>query len=226
MDIEGLGNKLVEQLVSRDLLTSVADIYRLDLPTLSGLERMGEKSASNLLLAIENSKQVSLARFLFALGIREVGEATASGLVKYFGTLPSIIAADEEALVQVPDIGQVVAHHIRAFFAEQHNLDVIAQLLDAGVSPVESEPVDTTALPLSGETWVITGTLDAMGRSEAKEKLMALGAKVAGSVSAKTTCVVAGPGAGSKLDKAESLGVRVIDESAFLSLLKQHDITP
>ena len=226
MDIEGLGNKLVEQLVSRDLLTSVADIYRLDLPTLSGLERMGEKSASNLLLAIENSKQVSLARFLFALGIREVGEATASGLVKYFGTLASIIAADEEALVQVPDIGQVVAHHIRAFFAEQHNLDVIAQLLDAGVSPVESEPVDTTALPLSGETWVITGTLDAMGRSEAKEKLMALGAKVAGSVSAKTTCVVAGPGAGSKLDKAESLGVRVIDESAFLSLLKQHDITP
>ena len=226
MDIDGLGIKLIEQLVDQELLTSVADIYTLSQDTLVGLERMGEKSAANLVAAIEKSQQVSLPRFLFALGIREVGEATAAGLAAHFGKLRAIMAASEEALVKVPDIGKVVAHHIRAFFDESHNTDVIQALLDAGVTPTETEPVSLDDLPLSGQTWVVTGTLEAMGRSDAKEKLQQLGARVAGSVSKNTTCVVAGPGAGSKLTKAEELGIEVIDENAFLSLLKQHDIAP
>ena len=226
MDIDGLGVKLIEQLVDQELLSSVADIYTLSQDTLVGLERMGERSAANLVAAIEKSKQVSLPRFLFALGIREVGEATAAGLAAHFGKLRAIMAASEEALAKVPDIGKVVAHHIRAFFDESHNTDVIQALLDAGVTPTETEPVSRDDLPLSGQTWVVTGTLEAMGRSDAKEKLQQLGARVAGSVSKNTTCVVAGPGAGSKLTKAEELGIEVIDESAFLSLLKQHDIAP
>ncbi|MGA0934990.1 MAG: NAD-dependent DNA ligase LigA [Pseudohongiellaceae bacterium] len=226
MDIDGLGIKLIEQLVDQELLNSVADIYTLSQDTLVGLERMGEKSAANLVAAIEKSQQVSLPRFLFALGIREVGEATAAGLAAHFGKLRAIMAASEEALVEVPDIGKVVAHHIRAFFDESHNTDVIQALLDAGVTPTETEPVSRDDLPLSGQTWVVTGTLEAMGRSDAKEKLQQLGARVAGSVSKNTTCVVAGPGAGSKLTKAEELGIEVIDESALLSLLKQHDIAP
>ena len=170
-----------------------------------------------------NSKKISLPRFLFALGIREVGEATAQSLASHFGRLEDIISAPEEILVSIQDIGNVVAHHIRAFFTEAHNLEVIAQLQQAGVEPSETVPVQPETLPLNGQTFVVTGTLETMGRSEAKEKLQKLGAKVAGSVSAKTSCVVAGPGAGSKLNKAESLGVKVIDEDAFLSLLEQHD---
>lgn len=166
---------------------------------------------------------MSLPRLLFALGIREVGEATAQSLASHFGTLKAIIDSSEDELVSIPDIGSIVAHHIRAFFDEKHNLDVIAALLKAGVCPAETKPVNADELPFSGQTFVVTGTLESMGRSEAREKLQKLGAKVAGSVSAKTTCVVAGPGAGSKLTKAESLGVKVIDESEFLSLLEQHD---
>jgi DNA ligase (NAD+) len=222
MDIDGLGSKLIKQLVDRQILTSVADIYSLQREPLLALERMGEKSVDNLLAAIENSKQVSLPRLLFALGIREVGEATAQSLASHFGTLKAIIDSSEDELVSIPDIGSIVAHHIRAFFDEKHNLDVIAALLKAGVCPAETKPVNADELPFSGQTFVVTGTLESMGRSEAREKLQKLGAKVAGSVSAKTTCVVAGPGAGSKLTKAESLGVKVIDESEFLSLLEQH----
>jgi len=222
MDIDGLGSKLIFQLVEKQMLTSVADIYSLQRDSLLALERMGEKSVDNLLAAIENSKHVSLPRLLFALGIREVGEATAQSLSTHFGTLQAIIDSSEEELVSIPDIGTIVAHHIRAFFNETHNLDVITALLKAGVCPGETKPVNPNELPFSGQTFVVTGTLESMGRSEAKEKLQKLGAKVAGSVSAKTSCVVAGPGAGSKLTKAESLGVKVIDESEFLSLLEQH----
>lgn len=226
MDIDGLGSKLIEQLVDRELLSSVADIYALEAQTLAGLDRMGEKSALNLVSAIQHSKQVSLPRFLFALGIREVGEATAQGLAVHFGKLAAVMDAPENALVEVPDIGQVVAHHIRAFFSEPHNRDVISALLSAGVTPAETAPANRDAQPLKGETWVVTGTLEAMGRNEAKAHLQQLGAKVAGSVSKNTNCVVAGPGAGTKLMKAEELGIKVIDEAAFLSLLGQHDIEP
>jgi DNA ligase (NAD+) len=225
MDIDGLGIKLIEQLVDRKILKSVADIYSLDVDTLSDLERMAEKSAGNLVLAIEKSKQVPLARFLFALGIREVGEATAQSLVNAFGELDAIIKASAESLQEIQDIGKIVAHHIRAFFDENHNLVIIDKLLKAGVRPIESAPVNKDELPLNGRTYVVTGTLEDMGRSEAKEKLQQLGARVAGSVSAKTDCVIAGPGAGSKLTKAEELGIEIIDEAAFMSLLKQHNIS-
>jgi len=225
MDIDGLGIKLIEQLVDREILKSVADIYSLDVDTLSDLERMAEKSAGKLITAIGKSKQVPLARFLFALGIREVGEATAQSLVNAFGELDAIIEASAESLEEIQDIGKIVAHHIRAFFDENHNLEIIDKLLKAGVRPIESAPVNKDELPLNGRTYVVTGTLEAMGRSEAKEKLQQLGARVAGSVSAKTDCVIAGPGAGSKLTKAEELGIEIIDEAAFMSLLMQHDIS-
>jgi len=225
MDIDGLGVKLIEQLVEAELINNVADIYRLNLAQLSALERMAEKSASNLLEAIENSKHISLQRFIYALGIREVGEATALALAKHFGSLQGIMQADMEALIQVPDIGEVMAQHIVAFFAEAHNLSVIEALIKAGVSPSELEINASETLPLSGLTYVVTGTLELMGRSEAKQYLQQLGAKVAGSVSSKTSYVIAGPGAGSKLSKAEELGIEVIDEKDFVSLLTQHGIT-
>ncbi len=218
-DIEGLGTKLVQQLVDKNLVHSVADLFRLDQDTLADLERMGAKSAANLVGALERSKRISLARFLFALGIREVGEATAQALANHFGSLEAVMAADEEALVSVPDVGKVVAAHIAHFFAEAHNREVIEDLLAAGVT-VETVAVRQAGQgPLEGQTWVLTGTLESMSRDEAKQRLQALGAKVAGSVSAKTTCVVAGPGAGTKLAKAEELGITVIDEPALLRLL-------
>jgi len=225
MDIDGFGVKIIEQLVDKEVLKSVADIYELDVSLLTGLERMAEKSANNLVEAIEKSKQVSLARFLFALGIREVGEATAQGLASHFGRLDAIAEASEEALEEIPDIGKVVANHIHAFFAEKHNLGIIRKLLKAGVSPKEMAPVNKATLPLNGQTYVVTGTLESMGRNEAKEKLQKLGAKVSGSVSAKTNGVIAGPGAGSKLTRAEELGIDILDEADFLSLLEQHDKT-
>jgi len=226
MDIDGLGTKLIEQLVDRNMLKSVADIYTISADELLELDRMGQKSADNLINAIEKSKQVPLSRFLFALGIREVGEATAQSLANNFGTLAAVRSATEESLTEIDDIGQVVAHHIRAFFHESHNQEVIDSLLAAGVVPAETDRKNEGELPLAGKTYVVTGTLDSMGRSEAREKLVALGAKVAGSVSRKTDCVIAGPGAGSKLTKAEELNIPVIDELGFLSLLAQHDITP
>ncbi|MAM71961.1 MAG: DNA ligase (NAD(+)) LigA [Gammaproteobacteria bacterium] len=225
MDIDGLGTKLIEQLVEAQLVDHVSDIYKLELEQLVGLERMAEKSATNLLEAIEQSKEISLPRFIYALGIREVGEATALALASHFGSLEKVMQADMQALIEVPDIGEIMAQHIVAFFAENHNRKVIHSLLDAGVRPQEIKISDAAERPLAGQTFVLTGTLERMTRDEAKQHLQLLGAKVAGSVSAKTSCVVAGPGAGSKLAKAEELGIKVINEGNFVSVLKQHGIT-
>jgi DNA ligase (NAD+) len=222
LDIEGLGDKLVEQLVDGGIVSTPADLYKLDLPTLASLERMGEKSAKNILDAIEHSKQPALARFIYALGIRNVGEATAKDMARHFGKLKNLMHADEAQLQRVPDVGPVVAQSIVAFFAEKHNVDVIEALLDknrGGVRPKESEGMPVEELPLAGKTFVLTGTLS-MAREEAKEKLEALGARVAGSVSKKTDYVVAGTEAGSKLDRARQLGVTVLDEQQFLALLE------
>jgi len=218
MDIEGLGVKLVEQLVAQDLVRNVADLYGLSLEQLTGLERMGEKSAENLLKALMKSKTTTLARFLYALGIREVGEATAQALANYFGELEPIAQADAESLQEVPDIGPIVAQQIAAFFHERHNREVIENLKAAGVHwpTVERQVV---SLPLTGKTFVLTGTLSVMTRDDAKQRLQNLGAKVTGSVSAKTDYVVAGEEPGSKLDKARSLNVSVLDERQFLTLL-------
>jgi DNA ligase (NAD+) len=223
LDIEGLGDKLIDQLVDNGLVHSPADIYSLDKPTLAGLERMGEKSAENLLLAIVHSKTPTLARFIYALGIRNVGETTAKDLARHFGKLANLMEADQERLQRVPDVGPVVAQSIFSFFREQHNIDVIKALLDinlGGVSPKESEGEPVENLPLMGKTFVLTGTLPSMSRDEAKAALEALGAKVAGSVSKKTNYVVAGAEAGSKLEKARELGVPVIDEQGLINLLK------
>lgn len=218
MDVEGLGSKLVDQLVDEGLITNVADIYDLTIEQLADLERMGKKSAQNLVDAIEKSKNTSLARFLFALGIREVGDATALALVNHFGDIDPIAQAESDALESIEDIGPIVAQHIASFFANKDNLALIKKLRKAGINwPV----VDTSAAekPLTGQTFVLTGTLEAMPRNEAKAQLLALGAKVAGSVSKNTSCVVAGPGAGSKLTKAEELGLKILDEGEFLAFL-------
>lgn len=224
LDIEGLGDKLVEQLVDVGLVNSVGDLFLLTLEQLVGLERMGEKSANNVLQALNKAKNTTLARFIYALGIREVGVTTAKQLAQHFGFLQRIMQADTEALQQVEDVGVVVASHVRNFFAEPHNLAVIEQLLAAGVSFPESEPVAAADLPLSGQVAVITGTLVASGmnRDEAKSRLEALGVKVTGSVSAKTSFVVAGEKAGSTLAKAQKLGVQVFTEEEFLYLLEKH----
>ncbi len=219
MDIEGLGTRLIEQLVEEDLVHSPADLYRLDQTTLTGLERMGEKSAANILTALERSREVPLGRLLFALGIREVGEVTANNLARHFGTLEGLAEADLESLEAVPDVGPIMARHIEAFFSEAHNRDVIGQLLEAGVRYRPEAVTDRSELPLAGRTYVLTGALEAMPRSEAKKRLEARGAKVSSSVSRNTTAVIAGADPGSKLDKAESLGVAVVDEQALLELL-------
>ncbi|PHQ16830.1 NAD-dependent DNA ligase LigA [Marinobacter profundi] len=220
MDIEGLGDKWIDILVEAGLVKTVADLYTLTAADLMKLERMGEKSASNLVAAIDGSRNPVLWRFLYALGIREVGEATAKALASHFGQLEAIAGADEDALQTVPDVGPIVAGHIRSFFDQPHNQETIAALHQAGVR-WQTESVDVSSRPLAGETWVLTGTLAEMTRDEAREKLEALGAKVAGSVSGKTSCVVAGEAAGSKLRKAESLGVRVISEAEFLAFLAE-----
>ncbi len=225
MDIDGLGIKIIEQLVSDDLISNVSDIYHLKSQQLAELERLAEKSADNLVQAIEASKDVTLQRFIYALGIREVGEATALALSNHYGNLHSVMSADLESLVGIPDIGEIMAEHIVSFFSEPHNREVIQALLDAGVKAQEVEVIEAAKLPLTGLTYVVTGSLELMGRSEAKQYLQTLGAKVAGSVSAKTSCVIAGPGAGSKLTKAEELGVDIINEEEFVSLLTQHGIT-
>lgn len=218
MDIEGLGDKLVEQLVERKLIETPADLYTLTLPQLSGLERMGEKSAANVMTALEKSRPTTLARFLYALGIREVGEATALALAQHFGDLDPLMQGDEATLQQVPDVGPVVAAHIAAFFRQRHNREAIKRLRAAGIA----WPTVKTAqrLPLSGKTFVLTGTLDTLTRDEAGERLRALGAKVSGSVSAKTNYLVAGAGPGSKFDKARELGVEILDETALLKMLR------
>lgn len=222
MDIDGLGAKLVEQLVDAGLLESVADIYGLTLEQLSALDRMGEKSAQNLLEAIERSKQTKLPRFIYALGIREVGEATAAALARHFQTIGAIADADHEALIEVADVGPVVADHIQDFFGDERNRTLIQRVEQAGVTwPIEK--IDFGAQPLAGKTIVLTGTLATFSRSEAKERLQRLGASVTGSVSAKTDLVIAGPGAGSKLKKAEQLEIEVIDEEGLQALFERHD---
>lgn len=215
LDIDGLGDKLVEQLVDAELIKDPADLFYLNKEQFSALERMGEKSAENLVNALEQAKNTRFARFLYALGIREVGEATARSLALHFVDLDKLTAAKEDELIEIEDVGPVVAHHIYTFFQQTHNLDVIQRLLDAGVKWPEEKPVyaDST---LAGKTIVLTGTLENLSRSEAKEKLLALGAKVAGSVSAKTDYVVAGRDAGSKLNKAQSLGIDVVDEATLI----------
>ncbi len=220
MDIEGLGDKLVDQLVDAGLVHTPADLYGLTVETLAGLERMGEKSAQNLVAAIDASRQTTLARFIFALGIRNVGEATARDLARYFGNLDGIIAADIEALQQVPDVGPIVAAGIVAFFSESHNREIIAQLLAAGLHWTDGEPADAGPKLLAGKTLVLTGTLPTLKRDDAKAMIEAAGGKVAGSVSKKTDFVVAGEEAGSKLEKAMELGVAVIDEAELLKLLE------
>jgi DNA ligase (NAD+) len=219
MDIEGLGDKLVDQLVDSGQVKTLADLYHLQLETLAAMDRMADKSAINLLEALEKSKQASLPRFLFGLGIRHVGEATAKELARHFGQLAAIMEASEDALLQVPDVGPIVAHSIHTFFAQAHNREVVQALRDAGVAWAEGDALAPTAMPLAGLTVVLTGTLQSMGRDEAKNKLEALGAKVAGSVSKKTSYVVAGAEAGSKLDKAQALGVPVLDDAGLAILL-------
>ncbi len=221
LDIEGLGEKWIDILVSRDMVRTVADIYHLKVSDLTGLERMGEKSASNLVSAIDASRHPALWRFLYALGIREVGEATAKSLAGHFGTLEAIAAAGEEALQEVDDVGPVVAGHIHSFFRQPHNQEIIEALKAAGVQ-WQSEFVDASQKPLKGQTWVLTGALSEMTRDEAKAELEQLGAKVAGSVSKKTHCVVAGEAAGSKYRKAVDLGVEILDEEGFVAFLKEH----
>ena len=219
LDIEGLGDKLVDQLVDGGLVSNLADLYRLQLDALAGMDRMAEKSAQNLLDALAKSRQTTLPRFLFGLGIRHVGEATAKELARHFGQLDAIMAASEDALLQVADIGPIVAHSIHTFFAQAHNREVVQALRDAGVHWTEGDALAPTEMPLAGLTVVLTGTLSSMGRDEAKDKLEALGAKVAGSVSKQTSYVVAGAEAGSKLEKAQALGVPVLDEHGLQQLL-------
>ena len=219
LDIEGLGKKLVDQLVDNGLVEHVDDIYNLTLEQLAGLERMAEKSALNLLQALEKSKATTLARFVYALGIREVGEATARSLALHFGSLQAISAANEEALLEVQDIGPIVAAHLQAFFQEPHNREITESLQKAGIHWEENLPDLTQALPLQGKTYVLTGTLPGIKRDEAKARLQALGAKVSSSVSKKTTAVIAGEKAGSKRSKAESLGVEILNEQALIALI-------
>ena len=219
VEVEGLGDKLVEQLVDSHTIRTLPDLYRLGLVALSGLDRMADKSAGNLLEAIEKSKQTTLARFVFGLGIRHVGEATAKELARHFGKLDAIMDATQEALLEVNDVGPIVACSVRTFFEQSHNREVVEQLRACGVTWQEAEPAPRAVWPLSGKTFVITGTLPSLSRDDAKDKVEAAGGKVAGSVSKKTDYVVAGADAGSKLLKAQTLGVAVIDEAAFLALL-------
>ena len=222
VEIEDLGDKLVEQLVDAGIVNTLPDLYKLGLTALSQLDRMAEKSAANVLAGIEKSKSTTLPKFLFGLGIRHVGEATAKELSRHFGTLDAIMDATLDQLLQVSDVGPTVAQSIRTFFDQAHNREVVEQLKACGVHWKEGVATAGASLPLTGQTFVLTGTLQTMGRDEAQAKLEMLGAKVSGSVSKKTHAVVAGAEAGSKLEKAQSLGVTVLDESAFQELLASH----
>lgn len=222
MDIDGVGAKLIEQLVDRELIHTPADLFKLDLITLMRLERMGEKSAQNALDSLDKAKKTTLARFIFALGIREVGEATALNLANFFKNLTALQQATFEQLQQVPDVGDVVANRILAFWQEQHNLDVVNDLIAQGVHWDDVEVKEVNENPFKDKTIVLTGTLSQMGRNEAKALLQQLGAKVAGSVSAKTHLVIAGDAAGSKLAKAQELGVEVWDEQKFVEMLQPY----
>lgn len=217
MDIEGLGERLVDQLVDREMVRTPADLYALDAARLARLDRMGERSAANLVAAIQHSRNTTLARFVFALGIRNVGEATARDLARHFGDLEPLRAAGLEQLMQVPDVGPVVARSILDFFAQPHNGEVIDALRQHVSWPAQVPAA--AAAPLAGLTFVLTGTLPSLSRDQARAMIEGQGGKVAGSVSARTHFVVAGAEAGSKLEKAQSLGLRIIDEAALLDLL-------
>ena len=219
VEVDGLGDKLVEQLVDANIIRTLPDLYTLGLTALANLDRMADKSALNLLDALEKSKQTTLARFVFGLGIRHVGEATAKELARHFGKLDAIMDATEEQLLAVNDVGPIVAKSLRTFFDQPHNREVVEQLRACGLSWEEGEPAVLAPKPLSGKTFVITGTLPSLSRDQAKDMLEAAGAKVAGSVSKKTDYLLAGTDAGSKLDKARELAVTVIDESALLNML-------
>jgi len=220
MDIDGVGAKLIEQLVALEMIKTPADLYDLGKDDLVTLERMGDKSAQNLVSAIETSKATTLTRFLYGLGIREVGEATAANLAAHFGSLGRIMNASEEELLGVADVGPIVASRVRAFFAEDHNRDVIRRLQDAGVHWTETEPRQVASDgALAGKAFVLTGTLAAMTRDEAKERIQMLGGKVTGSVSNNTDFVIYGDKPGSKLAKARQLNVETLDEAQFLALL-------
>ena len=222
MDIEGMGEKLIDQLVESGLVHSIADLYSLKREQLVALERMGEKSADNLLAELERSKSPDLDRLLYALGIREVGEVTAASLARYFSTMDGVAVASVEDLIEVPDVGPIVAGHVHAFFQESHNIRVIEALEEAGLRWKAVE-INEGEQPLAGQTWVLTGALG-MPRAKAKNMLESLGAKVSGSVSARTSVVLAGEAAGSKLRKAESLGIEVVDEEQFRQLMKKHGL--
>ncbi|TCW00478.1 NAD-dependent DNA ligase LigA [Biostraticola tofi] len=226
LDVDGMGDKIIDQLVEREVVKTPADLFRLSRETLTRLDRMGPKSAQNLLDALEKAKETTFARFLYALGIREVGEATAANLAAEFKTLDALIEADEEALVAVPDIGKVVAAHVHNFFEERHNLDVIQDLLSHEIQlrwpqPATSDNAAQQDNPFAGKTIVLTGSLTTLSRDEAKDRLIALGAKVSGSVSARTHLVIAGEAAGSKLSKAQQLNIPVIDEAEMIRLLSE-----
>ena len=220
VEVDGLGDKLVEQMVDANIIRTLPDLYKLGLTSLASLDRMATKSAANLLAAIEASKQTTLPRFVFGLGIRHVGEATAKELARHFGKLDAIMDASEEQLLTVSDVGPIVAESLRTFFDQPHNREVVEQLRACGVTWKEGEPAAVTPRPLSGKTFVITGTLPTLSRDQAKDLLESAGAKVAGSVSKKTNFLLAGSDAGSKLDKARELGVAVIDEAALINLLQ------
>ena len=219
LDVDGLGEKLVDQLVDQGLVKTPADLYRLDAKDLANLERMAEKSAANILDAIAKSKTTTLARFIYALGIRNVGEATARDLAHHFGKLEPLVQASEDELQQVPDVGPVVARSIARFFGEHNNRDVIAQMRSLGVTWPESTVIRPSVQPLAGKTFVLTGTLPHLARDEAKERIEAKGGKVSGSVSKKTDYVISGADPGSKYDKALELGIAVLDEQGLLELL-------
>jgi len=222
VEIEDLGDKLVDQLVDAGVIKTLPDLYRMGFTALVTLERMAEKSANNVLASIEKSKHTTLPRFLFGLGIRHVGEATAKELVRHFGKMDAIMDATLDQLLQVADVGPIVAQSVRTFFDQPHNREVVEQLRACGVTWLEGEPIAGASLPLAGQTFVLTGTLPTLSRDQAKDMLEALGAKVAGSVSKKTHCVVAGAEAGSKLDKAQELGIKVLDEAGLLALVTSH----
>ncbi|WP_035385364.1 NAD-dependent DNA ligase LigA [Ferrimonas futtsuensis] len=222
LDVDGLGDKIVEQLVDKELVETPADLFKLSASTLTMLERMGSKSAQNLVAALQAARETTLPKFLYSLGIREVGEATAANLARHFRTLEAVATAEVDALIDVDDVGEIVARHVHQFFRQPHNQEVIAALVDperGGVHWPEIAQVEESSQPLKGQTWVLTGTLSQMSRSEAKAGLEALGAKVSGSVSKNTHCVVAGEKAGSKLTKAQQLGVEVMDEQGLIALL-------
>jgi DNA ligase (NAD+) len=224
VEIEDLGDKLVEQLVDAGVVKTLPDLYRMGFTALVTLERMAEKSANNVLMGIEKSKQTTLPRFLFGLGIRHVGEATAKELARHFGKMDAIMDATVDQLLQVADVGPIVALSLRTFFDQPHNREVVEQLRACGVTWTEGEPTAGASLPLAGQTFVLTGTLAGLTREQAAQRIEAAGGKVVSSVSKKTSYVVAGEAAGSKLEKAQALGLTVLDEAALLALLNSTSV--